>query len=67
VAEKAVERLRKPEDGTRARDGDLSPEVDAAGDAAKRHGTLAGWLGAERSRAGVEREGTLKGTSDKEG
>jgi hypothetical protein len=67
VAEKTVERLRKPEDGTRAGGWDLSPEVDAAGDAAKRHETLAGWLETERSRAGVEREGTLKGTSDKEG
>jgi hypothetical protein len=67
VAEKAVEELRKLEDGTRAREWNLSPQVDAASDAAKRHETLAGGLGTETSRAGVEGEGTLKGTSGTEG
>jgi hypothetical protein len=67
VAEQTVERMRKPEDGTRAGAWNLPPEVDAAGDAAMRHETLAGWLEIERSRAGVEREGALKGTSDTEG
>jgi hypothetical protein len=62
VAEQTVERLRKPEDGTRARGWNLSPMVDATGGAAKRHETLAGWLGIERSRAGAEREGALKGS-----
>jgi hypothetical protein len=67
VSEQTVERLRKPADGTRVREWDLSPEVDDAGDAAKRHETLAGELETETSRAGVEREGALKGTSDTEG
>jgi hypothetical protein len=67
MAEQTVERPRKPEDGTRSGAWNLPTEVDAAGDAAMRHETLAGWLETERSRAGVEREGALKGTSDTEG
>jgi hypothetical protein len=67
VAEKAVEELRKLEDGTRAGAWELPPKVDAAGDAAMRHETLAGWLGIERSWAGVGCVGALKRTSSTEG
>jgi hypothetical protein len=56
VAEQAVERLRKPVDGTRAGAWDLPPEVDAAGDAAKRHETLAGCPGPR----GLGRESNAK-------
>ena len=41
-AEQAVERLRKPEDGTKREDWETPARVDAFDDAAMRDGTLAG-------------------------